>query len=506
MAFIEGIAAGHSKLLAQPSIGYVKGMSEEDTRTLVRLMHVWADKYPRNRLRSLYYDGKEPLKDFGIAVPPRIRNEVSSPIGWPRLAVRALADKTQLEGVAVDGEDTLGVQNLFDDVRLDSVLSEAVVSAYKHSCAFLTIDHDPSDPTGRRVQILPRGADWSAALWDNEHMRIASAMTIISSDDRGQIDQLNLWLPGRNYHVIKHGGMWQAELQPTGLDRVAVVPIVYDRQMDRPFGRSRITRELMSQTDEAYRTMVLMETDAQYYSAPKVWFLNISPELAEDFGKKNKWSSLASAINGISTDSSNPDAKPEMHQIQQASMTPLGDMMQTIAMLVSSETSIPAERLGVRLANPTSAEALAASENQLTRLAEKQNNEFGHAVMDALSIALTLRDGNAPDLSGVRPLFAPTRVISDGVKSDFYTKVSGVNSYYADSDVGLYRLGLTASEIKSLRAHEQEARAQAAVDEIRARVKLAGEQQLAQKEEGTNGNQSNTSQPLNEPSDSTTTD
>ena len=60
MAFIEGIAAGHSRLLAQPDIGYVKGMDEEDTRTLVRLMHVWADKYPRNRLRSLYYDGKEP--------------------------------------------------------------------------------------------------------------------------------------------------------------------------------------------------------------------------------------------------------------------------------------------------------------------------------------------------------------------------------------------------------------------------------------------------------------
>lgn len=484
MTLLQGISAGNSSLDAGAGIGTVQGMPEQDNRILRRLMRVWADKYPGNRRRSMYYDAKEPLKDFGIAVPPRIRSSVHAPLGWPRLAVRALADKTRLEGLSVDGEDTLGIGGMFDDLRLDSVLSEAVVSAYKHSCAFLTIDHDPSDPTGRRVQILPRGADWSAALWDNEHMRISAAMTITSSDDQGMIDGLNLWLPGRNWHCEKTQGAWRGVMQATGLDRVVVVPIVYDRQMDRPFGRSRITRALMAQTDAGYRTMVLMETDAQYYSAPKMWILDASPGLVRRLKQGNPWSSLASAINGISRDDQNPDTKPTIQQLNQASMTPLGDMMQTIAMLVSSETGVPAERLGVQLANPTSADALAASENDLTRIAERQNADFGHAVMQALALAIQLRDNtnDIPDLSRVRPVWAPTRVVSDGVRSDFYTKVGGLLPAYADSDVGLYRLGLTSREIQSLRASERQQRAQAAVDKITAQVKLAGQQRQEQRE------------------------
>lgn len=41
---------------------------------------------------------------------------------------------------------------------------------------------------------------------------------------------------------MKTGYGWEAEPQYNRLDRVAVVPIVYDKQMDRPFGRSRINR------------------------------------------------------------------------------------------------------------------------------------------------------------------------------------------------------------------------------------------------------------------------
>lgn len=41
--------------------------------------------------------------------------------------------------------------------ELETDMSEAVISCYKHSCSFLTIDYDPDD--NERILITPRSAD-----------------------------------------------------------------------------------------------------------------------------------------------------------------------------------------------------------------------------------------------------------------------------------------------------------------------------------------------------------
>lgn len=153
-------------------------------------------------------------------------------------------------------------------------------------------------------------------------------------------------------------------------------------------------------------------------------------------------------------------------------MQPHGDMLETIAMLASAETGIPAEQLGIRLTNPTSAEALAAAEDQLTRIADRQNRTFSVQLMNAMSMAVQLRDNTAepPDLSGIRPLWAPTRVVSEAARADYYTKVASVNPAWGDSDAGLTKLGLNADELKSFRAYQRRMRAQTAIDGIEATI------------------------------------
>ncbi|KAB7790668.1 phage portal protein [Bifidobacterium leontopitheci] len=291
-------------------------------------------------------------------------------------------------------------------------------------------------------------------------------LTVTVNDKYGNLTAFNIWMPGRNYACRKSGGRWEAERQDNRLGRTAVVPIVYDRQMDRPFGRSRINRALMNLTDMAMRTMVRMEASAEFYSVPKIWFLGLN---RESFSA-DTWTALVSNINAVSRDA-NGDI-PTLQQVSQASMQPHGDMLETIAMLAAAETDIPAEQLGIRLSNPTSAEALAASENQLTRTANRQNRAFGRQLMNALGMAVQLRDNTAepPDLTGIRPLWAPTREVSDAARADYYAKVAGVNSAWGDSDVGLAKLGLTAEELASFRAYQQRVRAQEHIDQIREQV------------------------------------
>lgn len=452
-----------------PEARGITGIDEADWDMVERLLRVWHDKQPGNILRTLYYDAHQRLKDFGISMPDRIKsNLVMPPVGWPAKAVRTLADLSAFEGFRVDDARTGALQSdvdaLFDRNSLDTVVSQTIVSAYKHSCAFLTVSADGDG----RPAITPRSAEWSSAIWDTPHNRIGAAMSITDADENGDVTAFSVWLPDRLYECSKTGGRWKADVKVTNWGRPTVAALCYDPQLDRPFGRSRITRPLMSLTDIAYRTLVRMEGNAEFYSSPKVWFLGMGPDAL----KTDTWSSLISAINAISRDEN--DEIPTMQQVQQASMQPHSDMLRTIAMLVASETSLPVNDLGITLDNPASAEAMAAAERKLSREADRQNRLFSRALKDVAGMALDLP---ADELSRITPVWAPTREVSDAARADYYAKIAGVNTDFADSDVGLMKAGLTFQEIQSFRAHQQRMKAQRSIEALKARTLQPQQQQ-----------------------------
>lgn len=192
---------------ASGNVGTILGVDDEDMPIIHELLRVWREKYPRNLIRGAYYDCKERFKDFGISIPDQIKNKVEAMIGWPELAVRSLSDLSDLEGFSVSGDDTMGVNDLFEDNQLDVATSELIVSAYKHSCSFLTIAADPENP--ERISMIPRSADWSAGIWDRRNHRLAAALTITEDDKDGRICAFNVWLPGKVYECsghLTHGG------------------------------------------------------------------------------------------------------------------------------------------------------------------------------------------------------------------------------------------------------------------------------------------------------------
>lgn len=427
--------------LGSAGIGDISGVDPEDMQIINRLLKVWRDKYTGNIIRSMYVDAHERFKDFGISIPDRIKTRVSPMIGWPAKAVRSLADLSEFEGFDVDQSDRFGVREIVEDNSLLSDVPQLISSAYTHSCSFLTVAADPDD--AGRIQLVPRSADWSSAIWDGEHRRISAALTITSGDEKGRITGFNVWLPGKVYVCSGSVLPWHASVLETNYPRATVVPFFYDPQIGRPFGRSRVSRTLMSLTDIGFRTVVRMEASAEFYSVPKLWFVGADRDAFSD----DTWSSLVSAINAISKDEDGD--RPDIKQISQASMQPHSDMLRTIALLVSSETNIPVSDLGITTDNPASAEAMAASERKLTREADRQNVIFSKALKDAVGMAVCLRDGlrSVPaEFSDIHAVWSPTREVSNTARADAFSKIAQVAPAFAQTGVGWRYAGFSQDE------------------------------------------------------------
>ena len=124
---------------------------------------------------------------------------------------------------------------------------------------------------------------------------------------------------------------------------------------------------------------------------------------------------------------------------------------------------------------------MASAERRLTRIADKQNVAFGRELKRAMGIAVALREGSnaIPDsMRDVHPVWAPTREISDAARADAFTKIADKITGYADSDVGLERLGLTREEITRLRADQQRQRAKEQIDQLKARLASTGGEEV----------------------------
>lgn len=440
----------------------IAGVDPDDQPTINELLKQWRRHYTRNTLRTSYYLAHYHYNGVAYSIPPAMKALAKPMIGWPNKAVRALADLSVFEGI--DAPETLQTQ--VDDLVAANTfgvkIQQAIVSAYTHGCSFMTISGDGDD-----IRITPRAADWSSALWDWGNDRIGAAMTIRDKDKDGYITRFDVWLPGKVYLCRRNSGTWQAERIETGFDQPTVVPIVSDQQLYRPLGSSRITRPLMALTDLGLRTLVRMEATAEFYAAPRIWFLGankgqVSPDT---------WGSIVSVINGIPAGRNGE--KPELRQLTQASMQPHSDMLKTVALMVSSETDIPVNDLGITMDNPASAEAMAEAERKLSRTADRQNKRFGESIKSILAMALAAQGADEADIRQLRPIWAPTKEASDAARADWYQKVASTNPAFADSDVGLSRAGLTWDEIAAYRAYERQRRTQNAIDELRAKIATA---------------------------------
>jgi len=412
----------------------VENVSDSELGAIRELLSVWNGRRTKNLRRSLYHDSEQAFKDLGLTLPPQLKN-AKFYLGWATMAVRKPAMRSQFEGLRLPGsEDPFELGEILAANNFALELGQGIVSAYKHGMSLVTVAKGVAGEAP--VQIQGHSAESSAAVWDRRRRRVASALTI-SAMDVDKPTEFIVYLPNVVLSCRRDAGKWVADRIPNPIGRTLARPLTNDPQLNKPFGRSRITNPVMALCDMAVRAYVRMEGNAEFYSSPQLAVLGMEADATEGLSESKKFKLAMDRLLALSRDADGN--VPELKQLQQATMTPHSDMLRTVASAFSGETGIPLNSLGIIHDNPASAEAIRAAEHDLL-IDATYHNKFVHgtAVEDIAKLTVMVRDGLTEPPAEAWKLsasFADPEFRSTSANADAYVKMAGANEDLKSSPV-----------------------------------------------------------------------
>lgn len=455
--------------LAFGNIEGARGLGEYEKETMRRLMEVFTGNLSRNQERTRYYEGKQAVKNIGIAVPPKLETlEVSC--CWPQKTVEALQSRSVFDGF-VASDETVGehLAQIAQRNDLRARYSRAVIPQLVHGCAFATVMRK-ADGT---ASIRFRTAENAAALWDGENDRIEAGFVVIDSKKFNNdveyqpclvhLHTVNaLWVLTRD----TYGGEWAAKRIPHVMGRPMMEPLVYCASEDKPFGKSRITRPVMSLTDSYMREMLRLEVGAELFTSPQKAILGAGDE-AFEMDKYNAY-----VTNFLLIGKDEDGQTPTLMQLGASSMQPHIDVMRNLAAQFAGATCVPVNELGVIHDNPNSAEAIHASEKALLMEVENSLNAANAESLRNIALMALAVEGNVPlanlpaENRDFSVKFKNPAMPSMAAQADAMLKITTPAPWIADTEVFLEEVGFDEGTRRRLLSDKNKAANTAAVNAI----------------------------------------
>lgn len=444
------------------------GLTEEEGLVLRKLLEVYEAKQPRNTLRQVYFEGKNAFVDLGIAIPPEILSRIDPVMGWVETGVRALTDRSVLEGfVSLDGdEDPFGISEILADSKFLQFFPGATLSSAIHSCSFLRVDD-----TSGELRIRPHLADMAAGIWDRERMEIGAFLAVLELRDGLPVD-MAMYLHEKIVRVkVLSSGRISVERFKNPLGRVSVARLPHKPTLKRPFGHSRITRPAMFFTDSALRTIVRSEVQGEGFAGPQYWLMGAD---AKAFAGNNRFKAVMGRVFGLTEDPTTQEV-PDVKRFDGASPEAHISHLRMWASLFSGDQRVPLSSLGIIQDNPSSAQAIYAAKEDLLVDANNANKAWGDGAVDALAMALEWRDGAKPQgISNLSAVFTPVGTVSPTDKAVAFGQLAPHIPGLAESEVGLEYAGFSREQIVRLRGDLRKASISSFMDRVAGRTPEAG--------------------------------
>lgn len=336
-----------------------------------------ADKQIRVGIRYKFYEMKNKTWDLDISTPPQLRNWMGS-LGWCAKAVDSLADRLKFNKFNYDS-DVFGFNGIFEQNNPDTFFDSAILSALIAACSFVYIHEEDGFP---QLQVIDGGR--ATGVIDTTTGLLKEGYAILETDENGT-PTMDAYFTAE-YTEVADMIAGITTRYPNPALYPLLVPIIYRPDAVRPFGHSRISRACMSIQGSALRTVKRSEISAEFYSYPQKWVTGLS----DDAEISDKWHAAMSAMMTFTKDEDGQS--PNVGAFPQQSMTPHNDQLEMFASLFAGETGLTPDDLGFVKSNPTSAESIKASHENLRLIARKAQSDFASGFINVGYLAACVRD------------------------------------------------------------------------------------------------------------------
>ena len=446
----------------------VPDLEHDEQNSLDELVVQWRQKRPRNNLRKAFYDMTNSERALMSKQIPEVIRRRSFVLGWSAISVDKLNRRCNLDDFYDVGSVDLGSLGLADfakENRLASEVSQAGVSSLIHAVSWLVTTQGDTKAGEPEVLTLAKDATTATGMWDVRRREVRTFLSITDLDDDGEPTAMTMYLPNLNVIMTKSDGKWTVERREH-IYGVPVDPMRYKQRLGRPFGSSRISRAVMSIHVQALAAMIRADVNGEAYSLPRYVLLGAGEEAFKnaDGSPKAAWQAAWDAVWALGDDPVAAQANPafgraDVKQFHGQSPEPQNAHLRMLAQMFSGETGIPIGELGIiGDSNPTSADALQVSRDDLIAEAELTTDGWTPDLSSAITRALRMRNSDRlPDGIDIRPVWRNPLHVSRAQAADAGTKVIDKFPWLAETEVGLELSGLTPDQIRRALAERRRA-------------------------------------------------
>lgn len=384
----------------------IERMRETLTRKLVAQRPVMATA-------ARYYTGTQPMAFLDPEIARMLDGRVRSlNVNYARLAVDVLAQRLSVVGFASTPGDLSdnAVWDLWLANDMDSQAELGQLDALIHGRAYflawvgpdgqprITVEspHQCSvtrDPlTGAIIGAIKRWIDESGyshtLVFTPDEIAEFMSPAAKSPDPLFPTDALPL--TGEDMQVIRR--------EPNPLGVVPMVALVNRPRLQHPDGESEIV-DLMPLIDGIAKLSTDLQIASEYSASPRRYVTGLFPdsrltneqaaELAASI--KESWETAYAAKILMA-----PDARTKFGSFEVASLDNYQVAITLLTQQVAALAALPPYYLTLNTANPTSADAIRASEARLTAKAEQRQRQWSSAYEHLMRLAVLIRDGR-PD-------------------------------------------------------------------------------------------------------------
>ena len=433
------------------------------------LVNEYQNHAGHNETLRRYYDGNVRVSDYGVGAD--IPNDQTC--HWPSKAVDALADRISLERFNVpDGYDATALDAILDSSNVVNAYNRHLAPKLLYGCMAATVTRNRA---GHAVVRFHSAETFTAIPSPDGREGVVGAGLAIARVEFTPWSTLvpvativNLHLPGNVVELRQvAAGQWVAEDGLTPEPEPSLYVFSHDGTGTmNPFGRTRITRFVRTLTDDAIRCMWHMQVAGAYYSVPKLALLNLLPEQYEAV-IDNKLKYQLDRVIATEVDESG-DNRTAIQQLSGNSPQPFVEELRALACQFSGATGVPLNSLGIVQDNPSSAEAIGASREDICLVAQRDIDADSKTIERVVRAALAVERNTTTDRLGegdraVRASFADPLIHSRSEMADWAVKVNSMRPSFGQTDVAARMVGISDADLESVKSDEARAATDAAI-------------------------------------------